>query len=97
MSDRPEFMCKCMNVQIKVIAHWQWNFREADLEMREFCKEHSDEIIRTNRHDNFRVDLRNGEIHYFVPSCVWDRWTKGRTYLHNGKLYHSDYPVKGEE
>lgn len=78
----------------KVVAHPALNFREADLKWDEFCRENSNLIVDVNRYDFFRTRLMNGEVHYFVPACKWNEWTRGRTYWRYGELWHSDCKLK---
>ena len=81
----------------KIVAHRATNYPNAHWMWQEFCKENRDMIVDAKRYDFFRTRLSNGEIHYFVPTCQWLMWTRGRTYWLGGELYHNGYKVKSNE
>lgn len=45
----------------------------------------------------FYVQLIDGTRLYVIPCSIYNRWCKGRDYMHNGKHYHSGYIVKESE
>lgn len=38
------------------------------------------------------AELKNGDEVWIIPSSIYKNWCKGRTYMIDGKKYHSGYP-----
>lgn len=43
------------------------------------------------------AELKDGREVWIMPYIEYKQWCKGRTYIKNGKILHSDYPVVSKD
>lgn len=59
-----------------------------------FCDSHNCEVKYTMAtYEVLSATLRNGEEHYFMSDATYRTWCIGRSYMINGQVYHSGYPL----
>lgn len=64
--------------------------------LREFVDSHFNQISHVFADGRREVVLDDGTKHYFMGMDKYLDWCKGRTYMLDGKMYHSGYPCKKE-
>lgn len=52
-----------------------------------------DDVIKVVKSRGYAI-CRNGDTHWFMSENTYMQWYRGRTYILEGKKYHSDYPLK---
>lgn len=62
-----------------MLVDLQFNFKHTDIEKVDFNKR--------------MFITKTGDIHYFRGEAEYNQWCKGRTYVLNGELMHSGYPM----
>ena len=70
-------------------AHVLPTMREADFCFRSFLDEWKNSIRKAEK---YKVHLINGDEHHFVSFHNYRKWSIGRTYTLDGRLYHSGVP-----
>ena len=79
-------------------AHIYDYMSTAKVEFRDFLYEHEHEIKKAMwlSGDCIAI-LKNGDEHHFLTEAIYYRWSRGRAYMIDNKLFHSGYPIaRGE-
>lgn len=58
----------------------------------EFLNENRD-LIKKIDHVKKTVEMKNGEVHYYMGEERYLQWCKGRDYVYDGYIMHSGYIV----
>ena len=63
------------------------------LTLFDYIEKNKDEVFRYyNTYLIGVVELKNGDEVWIMPRIEYKVWCKGRTYMKDGKLYHSGQP-----
>lgn len=54
------------------------------------------EVIKASRNPMRMIELKNGDVHYFMAEETYQKWSIGRTYIIADELHHSDSLVERE-
>ncbi len=66
--------------------------RHINIAMSYFVEEHTGKDMKVDRHR--QCITMDGNEYHFVSDGRYEMWIKGKTYWHDGKLYHSGYEVR---
>ena len=77
----------------KCYVHLYVWFKDAVDGRQEYVNKNKEDIKTINTVKS-SVICKNGDVHYFLSRHMYSEWCKGRTYILDGELYHSDYKVK---
>lgn len=72
-----------------------YNLRQAKFGFEEYIKKNINLICRYSWNHRF-IELRSGLKICFMTDEEYVIWCKGKTYLLDGKFYHSGVPMIGE-
>lgn len=61
----------------------------------DFLEQNKDNLFKYHNTNLIGVaELKDGREVWVMPAIKYEEWCKGKTYLLDGELYHSGYPVK---
>ena len=69
-----------------IYAHVFMTLRDADLCFRDYLSVWRNIISKI---ENYKIVMINGDEHHFMSVHNYRKWSKGRTYTLDGRLYHS--------
>lgn len=61
--------------------------------LKEYEAENYDDIAKVDM-GKHKIIMKDKNIHEFMGISKYCKWCKGRTYMLNGKIYHSGYELK---
>ena len=64
--------------------------------LKEFVAENHDDIEKVDA-GKHKIIMKDKNIHEFMGFSKYRRWCKGRTYMRNGKMFHSDFELEEGE